>query len=121
MTTEVSPNPKRSEIWNVNLNPTIGVEIRKIRPVIVVNSDAVSRLPIRLVAPLTGWKNQFAASFWHVRIEPDRSNGLIKVSAVDTLQLRGLDTQRFVRKLGGIPAIIMEEIVSAIAAVVEYI
>jgi PemK-like, MazF-like toxin of type II toxin-antitoxin system len=41
-------------------------------------------------------------------------------SAVDTFQLRGLDTQRFVRKLGTIESATMTRIAAAIALVVEY-
>jgi mRNA interferase MazF len=48
---------KRGEVWLVTLDPTIGTEIQKTRPVIVVSSDAVGALPIKLVAPLTEWKN----------------------------------------------------------------
>jgi mRNA interferase MazF len=47
-------------------------------------------------------------------------NGLAKPSAVDTLQLRGVDVQRFVHKIGRVSAPTMEEIVAAIAAVIEY-
>ena len=118
-----SPNPvtpRRGEIWLVNFDPTIGTEIRKTRPAVVVSSDAVGRLPIKLVAPVTDWKDYFAPNIWHVRIDPDPSNGLTKVSAVDTLQLRGIDHRRFVRKLGQVSATRMEEIVLAIAAIVEY-
>jgi len=43
--------PQRGEIWLVNFDPTIGAEIRKTRPAVVVSSDAVGRLPIKLVAP----------------------------------------------------------------------
>ncbi len=50
-------NIRRGEIWLLNLDPTIGAEIRKTRPVIVVNSDSIGILPIRLVAPLTEWKD----------------------------------------------------------------
>ena len=82
----------RGEIWLVNLDPTIGAEIRKTRPVVIVNSDALGALPIRLVAPITEWKDYFASNVWHVKFEPDRTNGLTKTSAVDTLQLRGVDT-----------------------------
>ncbi|MYF98871.1 type II toxin-antitoxin system PemK/MazF family toxin [Candidatus Poribacteria bacterium] len=32
-------NPKRGEIWLVDLNPTRGAEIRKTRPIVVINSD----------------------------------------------------------------------------------
>jgi mRNA interferase MazF len=112
--------PQRGEIWLVNFDPTIGTEIRKTRPAVVVSSDAVGRLPIKLVAPLTDWKEYFAPNIWHVRIDPDPANGLTKVSAVDTLQLRGMDYRRFIRKLGQVSAATMEEIVLAIAAIVEY-
>ncbi len=47
----------RGEIWKVSLDPTVGAEIRKTRPVVVVSSDAVGVLPIKLVAPLTEWKD----------------------------------------------------------------
>ncbi|MDD1438227.1 type II toxin-antitoxin system PemK/MazF family toxin [Dolichospermum sp. ST_sed10] len=47
--------PKRGEIWLVNFDPTVGAEIRKIRPAVVISSDAAGRLPIKLVAPITGW------------------------------------------------------------------
>jgi mRNA interferase MazF len=87
---------------------------------VVVSSDAVGRLPIKLVAPLTDWKEYSAPNIWHVRIDPDPSNGLTKASAVDTLQLRGMDQQRFIRKLGQVSPTTMEEIVLAIAAIIEY-
>jgi mRNA interferase MazF len=115
-----SPTPKRGEIWLVNFDPTVGTEIQKTRPAVVVSSDAVGRLPIKLVAPLTDWKEYFAPNIWHVRIDPDPSKGIIKVSAVDTLQLRGMDQQRFIRKLGQVSPTTMEEIVLAIAAIIEY-
>jgi mRNA interferase MazF len=112
--------PRRGDIWLVNFDPTVGTEIQKTRPAVVVSSDAVGRLPIKLVAPITDWKEYFAPNIWHVRIVPDASNGLTKESAVDTLQLRGMDRQRFLRKLGQVSPATMEEIVLAIAAIIEY-
>lgn len=112
--------PRRGEIWLVDLNPTVGVEIQKRRPAVVVSSDAVGRLPIKLVAPITGWNPAFVASYWHVHLVPDAMNGLTKESAVDALQLRGVDVQRFVQFMGRLPATKMEEITAAIAAVIEY-
>ncbi|MGB8700385.1 MAG: type II toxin-antitoxin system PemK/MazF family toxin [Thermosynechococcaceae cyanobacterium] len=53
-------------------------------------------------------------------MQPTEANGLTKVSAVDTLQLRGVDVQRFQRKLGQLLEEEMEYIAAAIAAVVEY-
>lgn len=69
-------NISRGEIWLVNLDPTIGAEIRKTRPIVVVSSDAIGVLPIRLVAPLTEWKDYFAHNVWHVKLVPDRTNRL---------------------------------------------
>ena len=112
--------PKRGEIWQVNFDPTIGAEIKKTRPAVVISSDAIGRLPIKLVAPITDWKDHYAANVWHVRIDPDATNGLSKISAIDALQLRGMDRQRFVRKLGQVAAAQLEEIILAVAAVIEY-
>ena len=111
---------RRGEIWRVNLDPTIGTEIKKTRPVVIVSSDAVGILPIKVIVPLTDWKERYANSSWHVRVDPDSKNGLTKASAADTLQLRGIDTTRFLNKLGQISADKIEEIAATIAAVVEY-
>ncbi|MFO5527843.1 MAG: type II toxin-antitoxin system PemK/MazF family toxin, partial [Cuspidothrix sp.] len=66
--------PKRGEIWLVNFDPTIGAEIKKVRPAVVISSDAVGKLPIKLIAPVTDWKTYFLQNFWHVKIEPDTTN-----------------------------------------------
>jgi mRNA interferase MazF len=107
-------------VWLVGFDPTLGSEIRKTRPAVVVSSDAVGRLPVKLVAPVTDWKGHYSANLWHVLINPDPANGLSKPSAVDTLQIRGMDRQRFIRKLGRVSPAILEEIVLSIAVVIEY-
>lgn len=111
--------PKRGEIWLVNFAPTVGTEIRRTRPAVVISSDAIGILPIKLIAPITEWKSYFSRNIWHVKIEPKSSNGLAKTSAVDALQIRGVDTKRFVHKLGLVSKVVMEEIVTAIAIVIE--
>ncbi|MCU7242881.1 MAG: type II toxin-antitoxin system PemK/MazF family toxin [Microcystis aeruginosa WS75] len=117
----ISPDlPKRGEIWLVNFDPTVGAEIKKVRPAVVISSDSVGKLPIKLIAPITDWKTYFSANFWPVKIEPNSINGLNKASAIDTLQLRGVDLQRFIRKLGSVSEITMLEIVASIATVIEF-
>jgi mRNA interferase MazF len=112
--------PKRGEIWLVNFDPTVGAEIKKLRPAVVISSDSVGKLPIKLIAPITDWKTYFSANFWPVKIEPNSINGLNKASAIDTLQLRGVDLQRFIHKLGSVSEITMLEIVAAVATVIEF-
>jgi len=114
------PSIKRGDIWVVNLDPTVGAEIKKARPAVVVSSDAIGVLPIKLVAPITEWKEHLANNLWHVKIIANSSNGLLKDSAVDTLQLRGLDSGRFVRKLGEVSSTEIRMIVAAVAAVIEW-
>ena len=119
----LSINPdlsKRGEIWLVNFDPTVGAEIKKVRPAVVISSDAVGKLPIKLIAPITDWKTYFSSNFWHVKIEPNSINRLNKDSAIDTLQLRGVDLQRFIRKLGSVSEITMLEITASIATVIEF-
>lgn len=114
-------SPKRGEVWQVDFNPTKGSEIRKIRPAVVVSSDSVGMLPIKLIAPITTWNESFASKLWLVKIEPSETNGLTQQSVVDTLQIRCVDVQaRFIKRIGILSSNKMEEIAASIAIIVEY-
>lgn len=80
----------RGQVWDVNLNPTQGAEIQKIRPCVVVSSDQIGNLPLKVVVPITGWQDQFDGYLWFVKLEPDGQNGLDKLSAADAFQIRSL-------------------------------
>lgn len=109
----------RSEVWLIQLDPTVGDEIGKARPAVIVNDDSVGYLDLRVVVPLTGWKDHFARSPWMVRIDPDSSNGLTKTSAADAFQVRSLSVRRFVRQLGRLSETQIEQIKVALAAVFD--
>ncbi len=113
-------DPKRGELWWVDLDPTKGSEIQKTRPVVVLSSDSLRALPLRLVVPVTGWKPHFSWRYSHVYLEPSKSNGLDKSSAADVLQLRAVAIERFENKIGIVNATQIAEIAAAVAAVVEY-
>jgi mRNA interferase MazF len=108
---------RRGEVWLINLDPTIGAEIKKTRPAVIVNDDAVGALPLRVIVPLTEWKERYAVAPWLVRVEPETENGLEKVSAADSFQVRSLSQQRFVRHLGQLSVGVMQEITQALAIV----
>jgi mRNA interferase MazF len=76
-----SNSPQRGEIWLVNFDPT---EIRKIRPAVVISSNNIGILPIKLVAPITDWKDWYVGNLWHIKLSPNSDNGLSKDSSVDT-------------------------------------
>lgn len=114
-----SPNPKRGEVWIVDFDPTRGSEIQKRRPAVVISSDALGRLPVKLVAPFTDWKDWYERNIWHVRVDPTKENGLTKPSATDALQVRSVSVERFLKFLGRVTEGEVQEIVLALAAVVE--
>jgi mRNA interferase MazF len=114
-----SDMPQRGEVWLVNFDPTLGTEIRKIRPAVVISSNNIGILPIKLVAPITDWKDWYAGNLWHIKLIPNTANGLSKDSSVDTLQLRGVYIQRFIRKLGSLTSEEMNSITTAIVTVIE--
>ena len=109
----------KGEIWLVNLDPTLGDEIRKVRPAIVVSRDALGVLALRVVVPLTGWQDRFRGSRWLVRIDPDGSNNLDKPSTADAFQVRSVSTGRFVRTLGRLSDTDLKRVGEGLKAVFE--
>ena len=108
---------RRGEVWLINLDPTVGAEIQKTRPAVVVSDDAVGVLPLRVIVPLTDWKDRYQVAPWMVRIEPANGNGLVKLSAADAFQVRSLAQERFVRQLGKLADEQMQVIARALAVV----
>jgi mRNA interferase MazF len=116
----MSIKPQRGEIWLVNLDPTIGAEIKKTRPVVIVSSNTLGKLPLKLVVPITDWKDSFINNLWHVKINPNSNNGLTKKSVADALQTRSIDLTRFIQKLGNLSPKKLHQINTAIVNLIEY-
>jgi mRNA interferase MazF len=110
---------QRGEIWLVNLDPTVGSEIRKTRPAVIISSDLVGILPLKIIVPFTNWKDRYSSASWMVRIDPTSQNGLEKSSAADGLQIRSIAHQRLVKRLGTLPAIQVAQIVQAVISVLQ--
>lgn len=108
---------KQGEIWLLNLDPTIGSEIRKTRPVVIVNDDSLGKLPLKVIVPVTDWKERYQVAVWMVKIEPDSVNGLTKTSSIDCFQVRSVSEIRFVRKLGQVTSEQQDRIKEALAKV----
>jgi mRNA interferase MazF len=110
---------KQGEVWTVDLEPTIGSEIGKVRVAIIVNRDDVGRLPLRVVVPLTGWQESFRTASWMVRVDPTSENGLAKLSAADTFEVRSVSTQRFRRRAGRLSSRDFAAVIAALKKVFE--
>ncbi|TVQ28300.1 MAG: type II toxin-antitoxin system PemK/MazF family toxin [Spirochaetaceae bacterium] len=107
----------RGEVWSINLDPTVGSEIRKTRPAAILSIDATGALPLRVIVPFTGWKTHFSQAPWLVHVISDRENGLAKDSAADTVQVRSISELRFVERLGVLSASDLGRIEDAIRLV----
>lgn len=88
------------EIWWVNFNPTVGAEISKKRPAIIVNDDSIGILPLRVIVPITDWNERYNSADWMVKIIPDGTNKLAKDSTADCFQVKSVSTSRFDSKIG---------------------
>lgn len=87
---------KRGDIWLVNLDPTVGSEIQKSRPCVVVSpAELNDTLRTVIVAPMTS--KGFAAPF-RVPVTHAGTKGQIVLD-----QLRTVDKLRLVKKLGAVP------------------
>ncbi len=103
----------------INLDPTIGAEIKKVRPAIIVNDDSLGRLPLKVIVPVTDWKDRYEIAPWMIKINPNPSNGLNKTSSADCFQIRSVSQDRFTKKLGKISKDILEEIKIGISKVLS--
>ena len=110
---------KHGEIWEINLSPTIGAEIKKKRPAVVINDDAIGVLPLRVIVPITSWKESFSGAVWMVKTTPDSDNRLRTVSAIDCFQIRSISTRRFIKKIGFVSSNMLDEIKAAVKAVMD--
>jgi mRNA interferase MazF len=110
---------KQSEIWLIDLDPTKGAEIQKTRPAIIVNDDRLGKLPLKVIVPITDWKEKYSIAPWMVRIEPNQTNGLSKVSSVDCFQIRSLSEERLIKKIGVIDENILHDIKEAFRRVLD--
>ncbi|MCA9124742.1 MAG: type II toxin-antitoxin system PemK/MazF family toxin [Planctomycetaceae bacterium] len=112
---ETGSYPLRGEVWHVSFDPSVGAEIKKIRPSVVLSENAIGKLPLRIVVPITDWKDSFEKYPWFVKIDLNPTNGLTKASGADAFQVKSLSTNRFVKKLGSLTDSQLDNIASAIA------
>ncbi len=110
---------RAGDICQVNLDPTFGDEIRKTRPVVVLNAGIVNKLSLAIVVPVTGWKAAFKRNPFFLELDPAPRLGLRKKSAVDCFQIRALSHRRFVRALGALSEEELDRVKSSVALILD--
>lgn len=112
-------NPRRGEIWDVNFSPQEGQEIKDPHPAVVINENRIiGHKDLRIVVPVTSWKQHHKDLFHMILLEADASTKLAWVSSADSSQVKSIDIGRFIKKRGKVGASIMEDIVSAVAIII---
>jgi len=102
----------RYEIYLVTLNPTVGSEIQKTRPCIIISPNEMNKLNTVIIAPLTSKGFDFV---FRPKITFDDKDGLVLLD-----QIRTVDKKRLVKKLGTIPKQKAEEIAQTLVEMFRY-
>lgn len=98
----------RFDVYLVNLDPTVGSEIQKTRPCVVVSPDELNRhIRTAIVAPLISRSRSYPT---RIDCPCEGRDGQVVLD-----QIRTVDKARLVRKLGRLPQEVQEEILSALA------
>jgi len=105
---EVVP-PRRGEIYVVRFDPTVGAEIRKTRPAVILQNDIANCWsPVTIVAALT---SQFSEPLYPAQVLIPRGGGGLPVDPVVLLnQIRTMDKRHLVRKVGSLKPDAMAEV-----------
>lgn len=97
---------RRGEIWLVDLDPTRGCEVSKLRPAVIVSNDAANRAAERrgrgviTVVPVT---SSLRRAFPFQVALPARSTGLREDSKALAEQVRSVAAERLTRKVAAVP------------------
>jgi len=109
---------KQGEIWSINLDPSVGAEMKKLRPALIINTDSLGKLPLKIIAPITDWKDHYSNYPWMVKIIPTKQNCLAKISAIDCFQIRSVSVERFLNCIGSVESEIIAYTQEAITKVI---
>jgi mRNA interferase MazF len=105
--------PKRGDIFLVNFDPTVGSEIQKTRPALIIQNDIGNQYsPITIVAAIT---SKFDLPPYPTEVVMEaKDSGLSQRSAVVLNQIRSVDRQRLIKRIGKASPEVMSRVDRAI-------
>lgn len=110
---------KQFEIWIADLNPQIGTETGKTRPVLVVQTNLLNKLPhpSTIICPITT-NLKPDADILRVHLKKGEAN-LSQDSDIMIDQIRAIDNKRLISKLGTLPVRLTEQVKENIMIVLD--
>lgn len=94
---------KQFEVWIADLNPQIGTEPGKTRPVLIIQTNLLNKIshPSTIVCPITT-KVEKEADILRVHLKKGMANVLEQCDIMID-QIRAIDNRRLIKKVGDIP------------------
>lgn len=91
---------KQFEIWLADLNPQIGTEAGKTRPVLIIQTDLLNKIPhpSTIICPITTNVKK-GSEILRVHITR-KDSGLDRISDIMIDQIRAIDNKRLIKKIG---------------------
>jgi len=110
---------KRFEIWVADLNPQIGTEPGKTRPVLIVQTNLLNKVahPSTIICPLTT-SIQKESEILRVHIKKGTAN-LNESCDIMIDQLRAIDNKRLLKKLGELPENLSDKVKENLAIILD--
>jgi len=106
--------PRRGEIYLVEFDPARGHEVQKTRPAVIIQNDIGNRhSPVTIVAAITSKRSPTPYPV-EVVVAPHRRNGLALPSAILLSQIRSMDRERLVKRLGAVDGTTMRRVDEAL-------
>ncbi len=102
---------KPFEIYLANLNPKKGHEVGKTRPVVVIHGQLIEGLlSTSIICPITTQLSSATLLRVHIPFQDASTTGLSEPSDVIVDQIRSIDNQRLIKKLGELPSAQAEQL-----------
>ena len=111
---------KPFEIYLANLNPKKGHEVGKTRPVVVIHSQLIEGLlSTSIICPITTQLSAATLLRVHIPFKETSTTGLSEPSDVIVDQIRSIDNQRLIKKLGELPTAQIEQLQKSLQTILE--
>jgi mRNA interferase MazF len=108
------PRLQHGDVYIAQLDPTVGGEIRKTRPVVVISNDAINtHSRVVVIAPITS--NVARVSPSHIIVSAGTA-GLVVDSKILADQVRAIDRRRLAQRIGRLPASVRAQVKWALRA-----
>ena len=110
---------KQFEIWIADLNPKIGTEPGKTRPVLVVQTNLLNKIshPSTIICPITT-NVQNESDILRVHLKKGMSN-LNENCDIMIDQIRAIDNKRLIKKVGDLPSLLISDVKENIGIVLD--